>query len=307
MLFVLAQMSLLIACGTLWQYYAPKHIPVSSHRRALTDLVFYILLPALVLDVIWRTPLASSSLKISFLALCGLIIGVCLMWIVLRLFNISKKQTGALLLAATFPNCTYLGLPVLDQVLGSWSNSIALQYDLFACTPILLTLGILLARHFGSQSVEVHPLQELIKVPPLWAVIIAITLNLTGIEQPELLHSGLSMLGGGVVPLMLIVLGMSIRWDSLHFRVIPLLLPIIIISLVLVPMSVYFVSQLIYLDEQISTATVLLSAMPTMVFGIVICERYQLDGALYAAAATLTTICSLVTLPLWFNYLTNAI
>jgi hypothetical protein len=51
------------------------------------------------------------------------------------------------------------------------------------------------------------------------------------------------------------------------------------------------------------TPVTLLAAMPTMVFGIVICERYGLDTELYAAAVTLTTITSLVTLPIWFNWL----
>ncbi len=51
------QMAAIIAIGVIWQRIAPTHIPVLSHRRALTDLVFYILLPALVLDVMWKAPL----------------------------------------------------------------------------------------------------------------------------------------------------------------------------------------------------------------------------------------------------------
>jgi malate permease and related proteins len=303
MLFVLAQMSLLIACGSVWQYIAPKHIPTSSHRRALTDLVFYILLPAMVLDVIWNATLDSSSLHISFLAVCGLLTGVSLMWFVSKLLNTTKKQTGALLLASTFPNATYLGLPVLDQVLGPWSNATVLQYDLFACTPILLSLGILMARYYGSHSVEVHPIKELLKVPPLWAVTLAITFNSLGIPQPELLHSGLSILAGGVVPLMLIALGMSIRWNSLKTTLLPRILPVAIISLLAVPSSVYLVSGYINLAAPLVEAAVLIAAMPTMVFGIIICERYQLDSELYAAAVTFSTICSLATLPLWFSFL----
>jgi predicted permease len=303
MLFVLAQMSLLIACGSLWQYIAPKHIPTSSHRRALTDLVFYILLPAMVLDVIWNANLDGSSLQISFLAACGLLTGVSLMWFMTRLLNTTKKQTGALLLAATFPNATYLGLPVLDQVLGPWSNATVLQYDLFACTPILLSLGILMARHYGSHSVEVHPIKELLKVPPLWAVTFAISFNLLGVQQPEAVHATLSILAGGVVPLMLIALGMSIRWTSLKLKLLSLILPVSIISLLLVPAAVYFISDSINLAAPLAEAAVLIAAMPTMVFGIVICERYQLDSEVYAAAVTLSTVCSLVTLPIWFSYL----
>lgn len=306
MITALIQMSFLIACGTFWKSFAPAHISSLAHRRALTDLVFYILLPALVLDVIWRAPLDGSSIQISFLATCGIITGLVLMWICLRLFKASKQQTGALLLAATFPNSTYLGLPVLDQVIGLQTRATVLQYDFFACTPILLSAGILLAQYYSSaNNIAVHPIRELIKIPALWAVTFGITLNLLGIGQHALVHDGLSLLAGGVVPLMLIVLGMSIRWRSLHLRFMGLLLPVVGISLILVPLVVLTMSQLIGFDKDSSLIVTLVSAMPTMVFGIVICERYQLDSELYAAAVTLTTITSLVTLPVWFHFLSS--
>lgn len=303
MLSVLAQMSLLIACGTFWKMFAPAHISPIAHRRALTDLVFYILLPALVLDVIWRAPLDSSSLKISFLAASGILIGLGVMWLVMRWLKATKQQTGALLLAAAFPNATYLGLPVLDQALGPYTRVTVLQYDLFACTPILLSFGMLLAQHYGDNNSQIHPLRALLKIPPLWAVTVGISLNIAGIPQPEIVDSGLSMLAGGVVPLMLIVLGMSIRWHSLRLRFMGLLLPVVLISLVLTPFCIFGLSQLIGLNKDLIIPVALITAMPTMVFGIVICERYGLDSELYAAAVTLTTICSLLTLPLWFHWL----
>lgn len=303
MLLVLAQMSLLIACGAFWNRFAPTHIPALAHRRALTDLVFYILLPAMVLDVIWRAPLNSSSLQISFLATSGIVIGLISMWIVLRWLDASRQQTGALLLAAAFPNTIYLGLPVLDQALGSYTRATVLQYDLFACTPILLSFGMLLAQHYGDNHVKVHPLRALLRIPPLWAVTIGMGLNLAGIKQPEALDSSLTLMAGGVVPLMLIVLGMSIRWHSLRLRFMKLLIPVVVIALILTPFFLLGLSHVIGLNADLITPVVLICAMPTMVFGIVISERYGLDSELYAAAVTLTTICSLVTLPLWFHWL----
>ena len=150
MLTTMMQMGLLIAFGSVWQLLAPKHIPALAHRRALTDLVFYILLPALVLDVIWGASIDVTSMKISLVALSGLAVSALLMWFMLRFYTTNQAQKGALMMAAIFPNATYLGLPVTNQVLGSWSNSVVLQYDLFACTPVLMTLGILMAHHFGS-------------------------------------------------------------------------------------------------------------------------------------------------------------
>jgi predicted permease len=303
MLAALLQMVVLMVIGVLWKHIAPNHISAQAHRRAITDLVFYLLLPALVLDIIWQTPLNTTSLHISFIALCAISVGLILMWLALRLIKPGKKQMGTLLLAAAFPNATYLGLPVLGAVLGDHTQAIVIQYDLFACTPILLSFGIVLAHHYGDHQVEIHPIRELIKIPPLWAVTIGVALNLSGIEQPEFLHTSLSTLAGGVVPIMLIVLGMSIRWNSLRLRFMPLLSLVALISLVIVPFSVYTISHWLNLSAQLITPVTLIAAMPTMIFGIVICERYQLDGELYAAAVTLTTLASLITLPITFHLL----
>ena len=293
------QMALLIAIGIIWQRFAPKHIPVLSHRRALTDLVFYILLPALVLDVMWQAPLNIDSIKISIIALSSIAASFVLMWIVVRFLKVTRSQKGALLIAATF-----MGLPVTAQALGDWSQAIVLKYDLFACTPMVLTVGILIAHHFGESSAEVHPLQELAKVPPLWALALAIVLNVANIPQPTEVHNGLAILAGGVVPLMLIALGMSIRWDTIQLKYLPALLPVSIIALVIAPTIAYLTATTLHLPTATLTTAVILAAMPTMIFGIVICERYQLDSGLYAAAIFLTTVLSIGTLTVWFNVLT---
>lgn len=303
MFMVLAQMAVLIACGALWQALAPRHIPALAHRRALTDLVFYILLPAMVIDVIWQAPLDITSMKISLLAMSGLATAALSIWLVLKVIPVTNSQKGALILAATFPNVTYLGLPVLDQVLGSWSNAIILQYDLFACTPVLMTVGMLMAGSYGSHDQSAHPLKSLVKIPPLWAVSIAVTLNLLDIDQPEFIHVALKTLSGGVVPLMLIALGMSIRWQSLRVNLLPLLLPVAAITLFIAPAGVWLITQILSLPAEIMTTVILSAAMPTMVFGIVICERYGLDTSLYAAAVTLTTVLCMGTLPLWFYWI----
>jgi malate permease and related proteins len=303
MLTVMLQMALLIAAGMLWQRLAPNHISALAHRRALTDLVFYILLPALVLNVMWIAPLNLTTIKISLTALSSLLLSVSLMWICIRFFKISRPQQGALLLAATFPNATYMGLPVTGQVLGNWTQAIVVKFDLFACTPILLTFGILLAHRFGNANTEVHPLKELSKVPPLWALGIATLLNISKTPQPEIINHTLLTLSGGVVPLMLIALGMSIRWDTIKLKFLPMLLPVCVIALLIAPLATMFIGQQLSLPTNILTTVTLLSAMPTMIFGIVICERYQLDSALYAAAVFLTTILSIVTLTIWFRIL----
>jgi len=298
------QMALMIAAGMLWQRLAPSHMPALAHRRALTDLVFYILLPALVLDILWQAPFDASTVSIALTALSRLAVAATCMWITLqllqRLMSISRAQQGALMLAATFPNATYLGLPVTSEVLGDWTHEIVLKFDLFACTPVLLTLGMLMAQTYGQSEHKSHPIKELMRVPPLWALLLATALNLGEIPQPVMISHALHTLAGGVVPLMLIALGMSIRWDTFKPKLIPLLLPVCVIGLLLAPLAAQQAALALGLQGNQLTACILLAAMPTMVFGIVICERYRLDGALYAAAVFISTLLSIASLPLWF-------
>lgn len=300
---VMLQMSALIAIGIAWQRIAPKHIPVLSHRRALTDLVFYILLPALVLDVMWQAPLNLTSVKISLTALSSIFVSLGLMWLVLNFLKVSNAQKGALLIAGTFPNSTYLGLPVTAQALGDWTQAIVLKYDLFACTPTVLTIGVLIAHHYGNTTSDIHPFRSLLKVPPLWALLIAVLFNLANIPQPTAMHNALNILAGGVVPLMLIALGMSIRWDTLKLKYLAWLLPLCLVVLVIAPIIAYMTATLLNVPADVLTVSVILASMPTMIFGIVLCERFELDSGLYAAAVFLTTLLSIGTLTIWFHCL----
>jgi predicted permease len=196
-----------------------------------------------------------------------------------------------------------MGLPVLEASLGPWARSIAIQYDLFACTPLLLSVGILVASRYGTGGDGVHPLRALVKVPPLWAALAGVMLNLAQVPLPAVLGGGLDMLGAGVVPLMLFSIGLGLRWAGGWWHRMPEALPVIAIQLLVTPAIAWLVAGGLGLGGDVRVAVVLEAAMPSMVLGIVICDRYRLDSALYAMVVTLSTALSLVTLPAWFDLL----
>jgi malate permease and related proteins len=297
---VLPQMAALIACGILWRFIKPPGMDADGVRRVITSLVYTLLLPALVLSVLWKTPLGLDTVKIASVAAAGVIAALLATRLLFRRSAAPKSAVGALILAAAFPNVTYLGLPVLEKTFGPWARSIAIQYDLFACTPLLLTVGILIARRHGSSTESDSPLVALLKVPPLWAALAAVVLNLAGIPMPATLEGFLQTLANGVVPLMLIALGMALTWETRQLRRLPVVLPVLAIQLLGMPLFAWGLASLLGLHGEPRTAVVLEAAMPSMVLGVVICDRYGLDTSLYAATATASTALSFFTLPLWF-------
>lgn len=300
---VLIQMALLIVCGVAWRRFSRRQSNAKAKREILTELVYYLLLPALVLDVLWSANLGVASSGIALVAASGVLVGVATAWAAYHFTAASRAMQGALILAAGFPNVTYLGLPVLQSTLGDWARAVAIQYDLFACTPLLFTLGIYIARVYGEGISRVNPFIGLLKVPPLWAAVAGASFNVSGIAEPQWLHGFLDKLASGVAPLMLISLGMSLEWPRGQGRNLPLLFPVMIIQLLLVPAFAWLMAGVLIVDPSQRTAVILEAAMPSMVFGIVLCDRFQLNTAIYAAAVTLSTVLSLITLPLWYRFL----
>jgi predicted permease len=266
--------------------------------------VYYLMLPALVLSVLWEAQLGAQTLQTAAAGMFGIIVGLLLSTFSCRMCHAKPAATGAIVLAASFPNVTYLGLPVLEATFGSWSRSVAIQYDLFAATPMLFTVGILVSAHYGHGHSSVRGmLSELRGIPALWAALLAVILNLSAIPVPSLVDGLLGLLERGVVPLMLISLGLSLKWNRGLSNMLPSVLPVVLISLVVIPAVVYPFTGLIGLDGQWRSAVVLEAAMPSMVLGLVLCDRFNLDTTLYATAVTVTTVLSLITLPLWYNWL----
>ncbi len=303
MLETLILMFALIAVGAGWARLAPGRQPVASLRSALTELVFYLLLPALVLRVMWQARLGLESIAISAAAVSGILGAMLVSWWLCRRCRLPDPVSGATILAAAFANVTYLGLPVLVATLGDWAAGVAIQYDLFASTPLLFTLGFLLAAHYGHAEETIHPLQRLVRIPALWAALLAVLLNLTAVPLPAGLAQGLHMLGDAVIPLMLLALGMSLQWRSLQARYLQPLAVVVFVQLLLMPVIVLLTSGLLQMDKPLQTAVVLEAAMPSMVIGLVLCEHYRLATGLYAAAVTVTTLLSMLSLPLWFALL----
>lgn len=299
---ILAQMGALIGFGILWRLVRPGGLDGDAARLALTNLVYHLLLPALVLLVLWQAPLGLDTLRIAGAAAGGVLAGILLSWAACRVCGMPGAVTGAAILASAFPNATYLGLPVLEASFGSLGRSVALQYDLFACTPLLLTVGIVIAQHYGTRGASGGVLAGLLKVPPLWAAVVGVALNLGGVTIGPWLEGLLQMLAAGVVPLMLLSLGMSLRGSALFERSVRAVGPVLLIQLMIMPAVVWALASGLGLRGETLVAVVLEGAMPSMVLGVVLCDRYGLDTGLYAAAVTLSTLLSLVTLPLWFGW-----
>ena len=301
----LIQMALLIACGAFWREIRPGGFSAEHVRSVLTTAVYYLFLPAMIIDVLWRSTIGLNSLQYTAIGITCIVVTILMMWFWGHVAKIERRKQGAMILSATFANVTYLGLPVLEQTFGGWARSVAIQMDLFALAPVLFTVGIGLARHYGTDTLQHKSILSFLNAPPFWAAFIAVLLNINEVAIPTWLAGTLGKLSATVVPLMLFSLGLALSFSSITWKNIPFLLPVVIVKMILVPLLAWWLSRWLTLDDNYKAAIVMEMAMPSMVIGVVFCDRYQLDSEFYAMTVTVTTLLSLVTLQIWYNVLVH--
>lgn len=300
MISTILQMAVIISCGAIWRKLSPRGLNATETRLVITSLVYYVLLPALVLEVLWRAEIGIKSLQYTFLGVSCVAITLMVSWMCGKLLRLSSGQMGAFLLAAAFPNVTFLGLPVLEQLFGDWARSVVIQIDLFAIAPFLFTVGIAIARHYGQDTaIEREPVWTFLNTPPFWAMFVAVALNLNHVAAPEWLFSVLQRLAVAVIPLMLFSMGLALSWQAVSIKRLPLAFVVILLKLLAMPLLALILVRYLDLAATYKIAAVMDIAMPSMLMGVVLCDRYQLDSALYAMLVTLTTLVSMVSLPLW--------
>ncbi|MEQ1559515.1 MAG: AEC family transporter [Methyloglobulus sp.] len=293
-------MTLVMVSGIVWRVFKPLGLDAEETRKVLTTVVYYYFLPAMIVEVLCNAEIGVQSLQYTVLGVASTLFAILCIWTLGTFLKFEHRCLGAVILAAAFPNVTYLGLPVLEQTFGTWARSVVIQLDLFAIAPLLFTLGIVIVRHYGRDtSANRQSVWSFLNVPPFWAAGIAVAINLNHFTLPMWLSGSLKLLSAAVIPLMLFSLGLALRWEAVKLRNIPYILPIVIIKMILMPLFAMTLADPFIIAAKYKAAIVLDLAMPSMVLGIVLCDRYQLDSSLYAMAVTITTALSLITLPLW--------
>ena len=301
MLQTLLKFSFFIGIGIAWRYAKPMQISAGALRRSLLAILYLVFLPALVLSVIWQVNFSGNTWRILVVMLLTTGIGLAAAWFYYKNKNISNNVKGAFILAAAFGSVLVIGMPITQDWVARWTVRTAVYFEAVVMLPILFTAGVLLAKEFGESTKSIFGI-ELIKEPIIIAVILGLILNLADVKMPVLVSNWLTIAKLGILPVGLIIVGLSLYWHKQWAKLIPAMLPIAILQLILLPLLLWGLFHLFGVTGvQTFKSMFLQAAMPSMVLGFIICERYKLDSTAYTAAFSFTTILSLITIPLWWT------
>ena len=261
--------------------------------RSLGRVVFYVFSPILIFDLLIQNQLKMSEAVVviafafSFILLMGAI--------TLLLGSFLKLERPALisiLITTMFANTGNYGLPLVSFAFGEQALSYAGIYFV-TTTCMFYTLGVLFAS-LGHMNFKEAAL-GLFKVPTMYAVLLAVLVNVWGISIPVPINRAIELAAGGTIPLMLILLGLQLTHLELSSNLRALQLSVSL-RLLIAPLAALLFAALFGLEGFTRQGSVTQASMPSMVSATVLATEYDLDSKLVTAVVFISTLLSPLTL-----------
>lgn len=206
---------------------------------------------------------------------------------------------GSFILASTLGSTGYLGLSIVPLLVGSVYSGWAVLYSVTQILFGSFGMGVLLANHYGSPQQKMGwliQLQELIKVPALWAFLLgwcsrSVDFSLTVDGQ---LKFAVAFVIGGAFLLTGIQLQAIKLVNCLNRAILPSLLKMLVIPGLTGLCLTWF-----GFTGDARLSMVLMSGMPTANTNLILAEEYNLDRQITASTIALSTILLPVMIVVW--------
>jgi len=261
--------------------------------RPLGRIIFYILSPVLIFNLIINSQLPLEEIGVLFAITAAVIlVNGGLAWILGKLMRLERPILICMVITSMFINAGNYGLPLVSFAFGE--QALAFASIFFVSSAILLnTLGVLIAS-LGHLDIK-RALLGLLRVPYLYAVIAGLLFLETGWTLPQPVERAVSLLAGGAIPAMIILLGLEltrVEWSK-YIGVVSISA---ILRLVVGPILGWGLSALFGLPAAAHQAVVTESGMPSAVMTTILANEYQLESRLVTATVFISTILSPLTL-----------
>jgi len=261
--------------------------------RSLGRVVFYVFSPVLIFDLLVQNQLklTEAAIVIAF-TLCIIFMIGLLTFLIGSFLKLERTALVAILITTMFANTGNYGLPLVSFAFGEQALSYAGIY--FITTTLLFyTFGVFLAS-LGHMSIK-EAIIGLFKIPTMYAVLLAILVNLWNIEIPVPVARAVELASNGTIPLMLILLGVQLTQVEFSGNQRALRLSVAL-RLLIAPLAALLFAALFGLQGFPRQASVTQASMPSIVSATVLATEYNLDAKLVTAVVFISTLLSPFTL-----------
>jgi len=278
--------------------YIVKRIGILKPGDSVTlnKIVVNIAIPSLIFLAMYNADLSNIKILLPITLICIIIGSLCglLVYVFSRARGYSKKTRWTLVGTSTLFNSGFIGYPVVLGVFGAEGLVRAVFYDM-GSTILFLCLGILFILLFGGKYTSI--IRRTLLFPPLWGIILGIFANLMHLNLGFITLNVLKYLSGAAIPIIMISLGLSLEVGGLknYFGAASF---VTITRLMISPLIAILIVSILGLHGLEGTVTVVEAGMPSAMLSLVLSASYELDIKAAAACIFLSTVISMISLPI---------
>jgi malate permease and related proteins len=268
-------------------------------------LVFYLAIPAMIFRSIAGTNLTTQfDIRVVLTSLTAVLVVFGLAWFAAGFIRVARKgQRGTFVQSTFHGNIGYIALAVAFYALGN--EGLARTSIIAGFVMILQNLLAIFILQYYSENVAIKGnvglvFLKILSNPVILASIAGILVSLLGLPIPKVLDQTLEIIGGLALPMALLIIGASLSFDLVRFRI-GSVLSASVVKLIVLPGLGFICFRFLGISPQDYLPGLLLLATPTATIAVVM--AHEIDGDMDFAAATVSvsTLLSAITFSLWLK------
>ena len=296
---ILMQMvQLFLVIGLGYFLFKVKILDVELNKR-LTTLLLAVTTPALIISSVLSTTEYLPFTDILFVFLVGILVYIVLPilgWILVKIMRIPLPQQGLYIFMTVFSNIGFMGFPVMKAIFGNDAVFYTALFNMLF-NLLVFSVGTGIMGYGTGRKMNFNP-KDLLS-PGVIASLVALVIYMAKIQFPNVISSTITMIGDITTPIAMLIIGSTLANIPLKEVFSELrIYPYTFIKQVIIPALAYPVLRLFIQDPLILGVTLIMISMPVANSAVLFATEYDGDVSLAAKAVFMTTLLSIVTIPL---------
>lgn len=267
--------------------------------KSCTDLLFYIITPAVIIESFFSLDYSPDTAKRLFTAMaCGLVLHIVSATISSIVFNRCDADKSCIYkYACAYGNCGYMALPLAQAVLGSegvfYCSAVIISFQIFS-----FTHGIYVMNKGREGAKVTFGIKQLILNPGVLSVIVGLPLFLLSVKLPNILSSPIHYIASLNTPVAMLIFGTYIA--NTRFKTVFKdwrIFCVALVKLIILPLVLMAGFRLVGIKGSLLAALTISAGAPTANNTVMFAAKYDRNTGLASQTVAVVSFISIITLP----------
>ena len=298
---LMGKMFLLMLVGTVLR---ARKIITDDGKKCLTDLIIYAILPCNIINAFCADLGENIFQRFSVLLAVATVTQILALVVAKTMFRKMRKNDIPIFQYATVcSNSGFIGNPLAEGVFG---NTRLLYASIFLLPQriVMWTAGV---SFFSKTDNKKAAYKKVVTHPCMLATYVGLIIMFLHIQLPSVLGSAVASISSCCTPMTMMYMGIilaDVRPKELIDRQ---QIYYCLLRLVILPLIVYLGCLALHIDPLITGVCVLLMGMPAGSTTSLLASKYGADERAATKCVVLSTMLSIITIPIWSVILLSGI